>query len=431
MSIHLMANLIFSLFTAFKNSFMNKMDSNSLKFSKMEKYLVTALAGLQFIHTVDFMVLMPLGPILVNQFKISNEHFAYLVSAYTFAAGISALLASTFIDRFNRKKSLLVVFSGFLFSTLLCGFAHSFYMLLLARMITGIFGGLINSMVYSIIGDVFVYERRGSAMGIVMASFSAATVVGIPASLFLANRFSWNLPFISLFVLGFFLLIFAVWIIPAMPAKTSKHAYSEIFTNIHHYPAFFLTLSMMLGGFSVIPYISNYLVFNTVMTQADLPMMYLFGGGATYISSRVFGYLSDMFGKKRMFYIIAFASIIPVYLISHMDKTGSKILILTVTTMFFIFISGRWVPGMALITSSVKSHIRGSFMTVNAAIQQLTAAAATFIGGKIITQGADHVLVGYNTVSIFSIFFTLLSLLCVYLIKLQDGFHHTESEFPE
>jgi len=391
-----------------------------LKFTRPEKFLVGALAGLQFIHIVDFIILMPLGPILIKQFNITNGQFSYLVSAYTFSAGLSALLASTFIDRFNRKKVLLVVFTGFLFSTLLCGFAHTYLVLLMARIITGAFGGLINSMVYSIIGDSFAYERRGSAMGIVMAAFSAASVLGIPVSLLIANRFNWNYPFIVLFALGFMLMFFALYALPISERVSQKHPYSDIFTNPNHYPAFLLTLMMMLGGFSLIPYVSNFLVFNTVMTQGELPLMYLTGGVATYLSSQLFGYLSDRYGKKIMFYAIAATSMVPIYLVSRMTKDYSLAMILSITTMFFIFISGRWVPAMALVTSVVKPHMRGSFMTFNTAIQQIGSALATFVGGRIIVQKSGGALVGYDVVSYFSIGATLVSLGCVYVLKLQN-----------
>ncbi|MDH4263150.1 MAG: MFS transporter [Spirochaetia bacterium] len=396
------------------------MESKKLKFTKKEKYLVSALAGLQFTHMVDFMILMPLGPVIIEQFNITNAQFSYVVSAYTFSAGISALFASTFIDRYNRKKSLLVVFLGFLFSTLLCGFSNSFYVLLAARIITGAFGGLINSMSYSIIGDSFVYERRGSAMGVVMAAFSAATVIGIPVSLMIANHFKWNYPFIVLFILGFIFMFYALYAIPLSDRIHQKHAYSDIFTNKNHYPAFFLTLTMMLSGFSIIPYISIYLVFNTVMTQADLPMMYLFGGVATYGTSRFFGYLSDKYGKKIMFYIIAGASVIPVFFISHINASYSIPVILFITTVFFIFISGRWVPAMALITSVVDPKIRGSFMTFNTAVQQMGSGLATLISGRMISQQANHVMQGFGTVSYFSIVMTSISIGCVYLIKLYN-----------
>jgi predicted MFS family arabinose efflux permease len=393
-------------------------DAKKLKFTRSEKFLASALAGLQFTHIVDFMILMPLGPTLIEQFGITNGQFSYLVSAYTFSAGISALFASTFIDRFNRKKTLLVVFTGFLFATLLCGFSHTFYMLLAARVITGAFGGLINSMVYSIIGDSFAYERRGSAMGVVMAAFSAATVAGIPVSLMIANRFSWNYPFIVLFVLGFIFMFFALYAIPLSDRIHQKHPYSDIFTNVNHYPAFFLTLTMMLGGFSIIPYISIFLVFNTIMTQADLPVMYLTGGVATYLTSRLFGYLSDKYGKKMMFYVIAGASVIPIFLISHIDASYSKPMILVITTVFFIFISGRWVPSMALITAVVNPRMRGSFMTFNTAVQQMGSALATFIAGKIIGQHGNHVLDGFGMVGYFAGGVTLISIGCVYVMKL-------------
>ncbi|MDH4198851.1 MAG: MFS transporter [Spirochaetia bacterium] len=394
--------------------------SKSLKFTKNEKLLVSALAFFQFTHIVDFMLLMPLGPVLIDQFAINNEEFSYLVSAYTFSAGLTALFASTFIDRYSRKKVLIFVFTGFLFGTLLCGLSPTYQLLLFSRIITGAFGGLINSMVYSIIGDSFAYERRGSATGIVMASFSAASVLGIPISLFIANRFGWNWPFIVLFLVGFVFIAYAFFAIPISDRVPQKHAYADIFREKNHYPAFFLILAMMLAGFSMIPYISNFLVFDTVMTQEKLPMMYLLGGAATYITSRLFGYLSDRYGKKIMFYILATSSMVPMYMISRINYAYSVYGILAITTMFFIFTSGRMVPGMALITSVVSPKMRGSFMTFNTAIQQMSAGLATFLGGKIIAAESGHRMTGYQYVSYLAIAATFLSIGFVYIMRLHD-----------
>ena len=164
--------------------------------SKRERWLLITLAGIQFTNILDFMIMMPLGPALTALFHISDAQFGMLVSAYTLAGGASGLLASTYIDRFDRKRLLLVLYGLFALSTFACGVAPTYETLLLARVSAGIFGGVLSALSQTIVGDVIPFERRGHAMGIVMTSFSVSTVAGVPLGLFLAAHFGWHIPFL-------------------------------------------------------------------------------------------------------------------------------------------------------------------------------------------------------------------------------------------
>jgi len=391
----------------------------SSSFSRQEIMLVTALAFFQFTHIMDFMVLMPLGPRLIENFAITNHEFSWLVSSYTLAAAIMALIASTFIDRFHRKKALIHVYSGFLLGTLLCGLADNFYLLLFSRMITGAFGGVMNALVFSIIGDSFDYSRRGSATGIIMAAFSVATVAGVPIGLWLANHMGWNAPFLFVFYAGLVALVFAHFTIPLTARVARNHPYRDLFREKNHLLAFALIFTMMLAGFSVIPYISNFLVFNAGFAVDKLPLIYLCGGAVTFFTSRLIGYLADRYGKKRTYFVTAGLSIFPIFYISQISSPDTFVILLTTTT-FFVFISGRFVPGMAIITSAVKPYMRGSFMTINSSLQQFGSATATIIGGFIISE-KNNVIYGYDRVAWFAIAASLLSLYLVYKIRILDG----------
>ncbi len=390
-----------------------------LSFTPFEKKLVFSLALLQFTHVIDFMIMMPLGPLLIGAFEVTNKQFAYLVSGYTFSAGISALAASVVIDRFARKKALLFVYFGFLIGTLACALSDSYDLLLASRIVTGSFGGIISAMIYSVIGDVFPYAKRGSAMGVIMGAFSFAAVAGVPAGLYLANLWSWNAPFFMLVGLGILCFIYSLFAVPVTDQTASDHTFLALFQEKNHYAAYFITLTIVMAGFSMIPYISNYLIFNTVMNQERLPLVYLFGGATTLVTARLFGYLTDRFGKKQMFFFITSVSMLPIYLISHLDTAGT-VTILAATTFFFIFVSGRLVPYMAMLTSSVQPKMRGSFMTVNTAIQQVSAAVATVIAGLIMTDQADNRIANYDIVSLFAIGSTILSLIFVTRLRIID-----------
>src|SRR6186713_1533611 len=164
-------------------------------FSGYQKVVVGMLAFLQFAVILDFMLMSPLGAVILPSLSISPAQFGTVVSAYAFAAGISGLLAAGFADRFDRKKLLLFFYTGFILGTFLCGIAPNYQFLLMARIVTGLFGGVIGSISFAIISDLFKMEVRGRVMGLVQMAFAASQVLGIPIGLLLANNFGWHSPF--------------------------------------------------------------------------------------------------------------------------------------------------------------------------------------------------------------------------------------------
>ena len=389
----------------------------SFKFTRAELLLIFALALFQFAHIIDFMLLMPLGPMLMEDFGINNQEFSYLVSSYTFSAAIVALLSATFIDRFHRKKALMFVFGGFLVGTFLCAVSNQYHLLLASRIVTGAFGGITNALILSMVGDAFHYNKRGSAMGVIMAAFSAASVAGVPLSLLVANRWGWNTPFYLLSFIGVSFIIFAHYAIPTTKKVARAHPFKEILTEKNHFVAFAIMFFVMFAGFTMFPFISNFLVFNVGLTQAQIPLTYLSGGFFTLFTARIIGYLADRYGKKTVYYIIALISTIPIYLITQLT-TPNLWIVLTVTTTMFIFMSGRVIPVMAIITSSAKPHLRGSFMTVNTSVQQLSAAIATMVGGIVIGNSSNGLIENYDKVALISVAAALTSLFFVYKVRI-------------
>ena len=177
-------------------------------FSRQEKFLLFIIAAIQFAHIVDFMIMMPLGPQFIRIFSISAQEFSFLVASYTLFAGISGFVSSFFMDRFERKRLLIFFFTGFAISTLFCAFSPNFYVLLIARSLAGTFGGVLNSITLSIVSDNFSYEKRGTAMGWTSTSFSLASILGVPFSIYLAMKFNWHAPFVFLGCISFGLYLF-------------------------------------------------------------------------------------------------------------------------------------------------------------------------------------------------------------------------------
>lgn len=392
-----------------------------------ERALLLTLAVIQFSHITDFMILMPLGPTLMRAFDILPSQFALLVSAYTFSAGIFGFVGAFFIDRFDRKKMLIIMATGFALGTLACGFSSSYYMLLFTRAFTGSFGGILSALILSIIGDAVPNERRAGAMGLVMASFSLASVVGVPLGLYLATLSDWHFPFISLGVIALLTLIPIAKFIPTMNTHIVSRADREspiaivrnVLENKNQLYALLFGVIIMFSHFSVVPFISPFLVTNVGFSEKDITYIYLIGGGLTIFTAPLIGRLADRFGRLKVFVIAVIVVSFPIFFLTNLTEQPIAIVLL-ITSLFFVFGSGRMIPSTAMITSSVRPKNRGSFMSFNSACRQLTNGFAAYFGGLIITQGEDGLLYHYDWVGYIAIAMGILSIIIARKIKVVD-----------
>ena len=382
--------------------------------------LLLVLGSIQFTNLMDFVILMPLGPQLMRVFSISPQQFGLIVSAYTFSAGVVGIIAAVFIDRFDRRTVLLLLYGGFALSNLMCALAPTFELLLFGRIVTGAFGGMMGATVFAVVGDVIPEIRRGAAMGTVMTSFSLATVAGVPVGLFLANDFGWHVPFFLLAATSSVVLVAGYYALPPVREhlvhgrdQTPVRSLLALITHRNHLSAFVFVCAVVVAGFSVIPYLSPFLVSNVGLTERELPYIYLLGGGATIFTSRFFGKISDRLGKQKAFAWIAGGSILPILLITNLPRIPLG-LALCVTTVFMILISGRWVPAMAMVTASVLPKQRGSFMSVSSSIQQISSGIASFGAGLILGKSETGELTHFGIVGVIAV---LTSVLCIFLSR--------------
>lgn len=371
-----------------------------------ERWLLWVLAAIQFTHIVDFMVMMPLGPELIALFHLTDASFGLLVSSYSLAAGVSGLIASVYVDRFDRKRVLLWVYAGFALATLACAWAPTYMALLCARIMAGAFGGVLGSLVQTIVGDVIPFERRGRAMGVVMSAFAMATVAGLPAALWLASLLGWHWPFLSIAVLSALCWLAAIKFVPRLDTHVLAPAESAatgnpwqrlhgVLTQPNHWRAYGLSMAMMLGSFSIIPYITIFTTTNVGLQPAQVPLVYLVGGLATLFTSRMWGKLADRHGKVFMFRCLALMAAVPMFTLTHLGPTPLWGLLI-VTTAFFVFVSGRMVPGMALLTQTAQPQWRGGFMSVNSALQSAMMGVGAWLGGVMISRSPQGLLEGYG-----------------------------------
>lgn len=379
-----------------------------------ERRLILLLAGIQFCHIVDFMVLMPLGPQLMRLLGISTAQFGLLVSAYTLAAGLAGFAFAFVIDRFDRRRLLLGIFTGFLLATSACAFAWNFGSLLLARLLAGTFGGILGASVMAYLGDCIPEQRRGAAMGRVMAAFSFAAVAGVPLGIFLAVQFNWRMPFLFVAAVGVVLTALALRILPSVPARSSgpldvRGTLAAVFGVGNHWRAFALIAAMMLAGFSVIPFISPYMVRNVGLTEAQLPLIYLCGGLATLVTAPMIGRLADRHGKARTVQMVGILSLLPLFALTQLPPLPLPVVLL-VSTLFMVLVSGRLIPAMALVTAASTPALRGRFLSMNAALQQLAASLAAFWPTFVLAQEAGGRMLHYDLVGYGAMAMTVLAL---------------------
>jgi DHA1 family inner membrane transport protein len=379
--------------------------------------ILLVLATVQFTHVLDFVIMMPLGPKLQSDLKISPEdfsdRFSLIVSAYGFSAGIMGLLAARLLDRFDRKKLLLVLFAGFGLGTYLCAVAPDYGILVLGRAVAGGFAGIMGANVLTIVSDVFPETRRGTAMGVVMSSYSVANIIGIYVGLEIAEHFGWRAPFTVLALLCLPVLALAWYILPSLhrPARHREHQVSlrEVILNRRHLRAYALSSSLIMGSWMVLPALAIYLVRNVHWPEAELRWVWLFGGLATLLTMTPTGWLADRHNKRTVFQVIGLVSIVPVLLVTNLPQTSAPV-VLAVTTLFMVCTSIRWVPVMALIATAAVPHQRGAFMSVNASVQQLAMGIASKFSGLLLVEKIvidDHgvaatKLVGYPFVGLLA-----------------------------
>ena len=380
-----------------------------------ERWLLFTLAGIQFTHILDFMIMMPLGPQFTQLFGITNAQFGLLVSAYTLSAGLSGLVAATYIDRFSRKRLLLAMYGLFGVATLACGLAPDYQWLMLARVAAGLFGGVLSSLSQTIVADVIPFERRGRAMSVVMTSFSVSTVAGVPLGLFLAAHLSWHAPFFGIALLVGFLCFGAWQTMPQLdahmhhPERTSVwRGIGQVLSETNHLKAFGVSGLMMFASFTVIPYITIYLQSNAGMKAGEVPLIYLFGGLATLLSARYFGQMTDRMGKVKMFQRLALAVVVP--LMATTLSGGLPLWgLLVISTVFFALMSGRMIPGMAMISSAVEPRLRGTFMTMNSAVQSAAMGVAALLAGLIVGRDDLGQLTFYWVAGLLGVLASVLS----------------------
>ena len=356
-----------------------------------ERSLLFLLAAVQFTHIVDFMILMPLGPQLMRELHIGPGTISSLVAAYTVCSGIFGFVAAPFIDRFDRRKLLLFAYGGFICGTLCCGLSTNATTLLISRGISGTFGGLSIAMIMSIIGDVVPPERRAAGMGVVMTAFSAAAALGVPFGLKLAQWFRWEMPFFMLAGIACIVWTIAFMRLPAVRGHLDNsgddptRAFRELLRDANAGRALLFMTATVIGHFAIIPLLSPFLVGNVGLPEKYLFLVYMTGGVMTVFSAPVVGKWADAFGKLRVFTVMVVVACAVTLWISNSGHLPPWV-VMVQAAFFFVFASGRFIPGQAIMTLAVPASRRGAFMSLSGCARDLAMGFASSIGGWIVVK---------------------------------------------
>jgi MFS transporter, DHA1 family, inner membrane transport protein len=391
---------------------------------KKENKMLFLLAFVFFAHVMDFVIMMPLGDILMKELSISAAQFSWLISAYSLLAFVMGLISATLTDKFDRRAALLFTLTGFTIGAYACGLVVNFEQLLIARGFTGAFGGVTGGIIYSIISDTIPFERRGRALGIITGSFSVSSIMGIPFSLWLAGKLGWQAPFLFFGVFSSIALMAAWIMVPSIRShidvnnrsKINLKIFKEVFGDINLVKGLLTTFLMTLGHFMIIPFIAPALIRNNGLTQEQIPLVYLLGGLVTLFSTPMIGRWTDRKGVQPVYLIMVLLSAVPILSITNVGPSPVMLMLL-LTTLLMIFSSGRFVAANTLVTASVHSSKRGGFMSLRSSVIELAEGLAAMFGGYIVYVGATGRLENYHLLGYLSFGITLISLLILRTIK--------------
>lgn len=386
-------------------------------FSSYQKLVIFLLAVTQFTVILDFMVMSPLGDILMKSLSLSPTDFGIAVSAYAFSAGLSGLLTAGFADKFDRKKLLLFFYIGFIIGTAFCGLAHTYVQLVAARILTGLFGGVISSISMAIITDLFSLQQRGRVMGFVQMGFGASQVLGVPIGLYLANIWGWEAPF--WLVVGLAVIIALLIAFKLKPVREhlliqrEKSAIAHLWHTVmqkKHRIGFTSTALLSIGGFMMMPFGSAFAINNLGITENQLPMLFMVSGVSSLLILPMVGKLSDKVSKFKIFAIASIWMMVMCVIYTNLSVTPF-IWVMILNVLMMAGIMSRMIPSQALTSAIPEPADRGAFMSINASLQQIAGGVAATVSGLIVTQaGKGQPLQHYDMVAYIIVAITIISI---------------------
>ena len=401
------------------------------QFTRAQWLIVLLIGAVQFVNILDFVIVMPLGPDFAKALGIGESHLGYVGGAYTGAACVSGLLGSLFLDRFDRRKALALSMLGLVMGTAAGGLAFDLPSLLVARVLAGAFGGPATSLSFSIIADSIPTQLRGRAMGTVMGAFSIASVLGVPAGLWLAEHFGWRAPFIGVASVGVVVGAGALFLLPPMTGhlKATTHPVNpgSLLTDPLVQLSYLMTIVVMMAGFVLIPNIAAYLQLNLGFPRSALKYAYGAGGIASLLATQLGGRWVDRFGSFRVGTIGAFMSIAVVYAYFYVPHENVPVVAVLFVFVTFMIANGLRNVSYNTLTSKVPDpSIRARFQSFQSAAQHGASAVAAIASAQLLSEsvtlpatGGEPVkrLIGMPQVALASIGLSLIVPVLLFVVE--------------
>jgi len=402
---------------------MNQTSVSAPSFTRYQLLVVIILAVTQFTVVLDFMIMSPLGDILMKSMHLIPSQFGLAVSAYAFSAGLSGFLTAGFSDKFDRKKLLLFFYVGFVIGTVLCGIAHTYWLLVAARVFTGLFGGVIGSISMAIVADLFALQQRGRVLGFVQMAFGASQVLGIPIGLYIATKWGWEMPFLMVAALGVVIVgVIGFFLKPIrehLLVKNEKSAFVHLWHTLarrDYRIGFAATALLSVGGFMMMPFGSAFAINNLHVTEQQLPLLFMVAGLSTLVIMPFIGRFSDRVDKYKLFVIASIWLMVMCIWYTNLSVVPLWVAI-TLNVLLMAGVTGRMIPSSALTSAVPELKDRGAFMSINASLQQLAGGIAAALAGKIVVQQTNFSpLEHYDVVGYVVVAFSILGLFFMYRV---------------
>jgi predicted MFS family arabinose efflux permease len=394
------------------------------QFTPYQKLVILILALLQFVIILDFMIIAPIGDLLIKTLDINTDQFGLIVSSYAFSAAISGIAIAGFADKFDRKKMLLFVLTGFILGTWCCGISDTYIEMLMSRIITGIFAGITSSTLMTIVADIFVANMRGRVMGVIQMGFGLSQILGIPFGIFIAAHWHWHNTFMFIVLVTIVIALLVAYIFKPINAhletQQKKNAFAhllETLKNQHYRVGFFATAFLSIGGFMLMPFSSIFLVNNVGITNQQLSIIFLCTGLSSLVAMPIIGKLSDKYDRFRMYAIATLLASAGAIIYTNLSVVPLVVMVF-INMIFFAIIMSRMTPAMALNSMMPKPEDRGAYMSISSSLQQTAGGVGSIIAGMVVIQQSEssplehYDILGYITVSIF--------LISIYLVRRVD-----------
>lgn len=399
-----------------------------------ERTILFLVGAVQFVNVLDFMMVMPLGPDFAVSLGIPQSHLGLIGGSYTAAAAVAGMIGALFLDRFDRRTALGVSMLGLVIATFLGGLAYDLPTLVGARVLAGVFGGPATSLALSIVADTIPAERRGKAMGAVMGAFSVASVLGVPAGLELARLDSWRTPFMAVAGLGLVVAALAITLMPPMTRHLEERAArggeDATALEILRRPVVLWSLAgsatSMFAGFVIIPNLSPFVQHNLGYPRADIGVLYLVGGVASFVSMRAVGGLVDRIGAPPIAAVGTVLMIVVIGLTTLDDVAHIPVMGLFVG--FMIATAFRNVSTSTTASKVPAPRERARFMSTQSAVQHIASATGAFTGSALLTELPSHALEGMRAVGLISM--TSAALLPLLLLRLTRLLRERDAAAP-